>query len=148
MNPVEMTDAEIAAGIAELRVVANRTLEKLGPVGETALGLDRAAVVWAEGYVEQERARRDPAQGVPEDLVHTLGAVLGECILAAARGIWVWDDLQNDWGISLAAGGRIFPMGKVWRQFTQGHAGGESIVVFYDIVVEYLAKGKLPLDGM
>ena len=144
IEPTELTEAEIAAGIAQLRAVAARAVEALDPTRAARPGLDRAAVVWAEGHIERERGHGAPAHAVPEDLVYTLGAVVGESILAAAEGAWVWDELQRDWCIALAAGGRVFPMGKVWRQYTRGLDAGESIVVFYDIVVDYLARGKLP----
>ncbi len=147
-EPGELTEAEIAAGIAQLREVAARAIVALDPVRADGPGLDRSAVVWAEGYIERERGLAGPAQPVPEDLVYTLGAVVGESILAAADGAWVWDELQRDWCIALAAGGRVFPMGKVWRQYTRGIDAGESLVVFYDIVVDFLAKGKLPAGNV
>ena len=36
-----------------------------------------------------------------------------------------------------------FPFAKVRKQFDNGHEGGESILSFYDVAVDYVSKGKL-----
>ncbi len=141
------SEADSAASHARVRELAAVVLTQLATLSDAPLTYDRASVVWLEGYIERERMGRDPAAGAPAELVDGLGAFLGECILASADGQWVWDEFQNDWCLALTVGGRISPAGKIWRQFMHGRDGGESIVAFYDIVVDYLAKGKLPGVG-
>ncbi len=143
MGDFELTEAEIQEGLLRLPELAALAVERLGPHSDVEFGLNRDSVAWVEGYIERERERRGP-EGEVDGTVNVLGAFLGECIRAAAAADWLWDEFQQDWGLALAAGGRVFPMGKVYRQYHSGLASGESILSFYDVVVDFLAKGKLP----
>lgn len=49
-------------------------------------------------------------------------------------------------GVQLRSGGNVdtcFPFGKVAKQFETGLVAGESVLAFYDLVVDAVAKGKL-----
>ncbi len=144
MADSEWTEAEIRADLLRLPELAALVVESLGPLSDVEFGPNRASVAWVEGYIERERDRRGPdAEAV--GTLNALGAFLGECIRAEVAADWLWDDFQQDWGLALAAGGRVFPIWKVHKQYRSGLAGGESILSFYDVVVDYLAKGKLPV---
>lgn len=143
MTDHELSDTEIQAGLAKIRELAAQAIATFGPLSDVAFGFNRPSVVWVEGYIERDREHRG-SEGDSKAMVDLLGAFLGECLLDAIAGEWIWDDYQQDWCVALAAGGRVFPMGKVWKLYHSGLAGGESIVSFYDVVVDFLAKGKLP----
>lgn len=129
---------------ARVRELAEFVRVRFSSESNAPVGFDRMSVERLEQTIERERAGYNSPGAIPEDLIAQYGAFLGECVLASADGHWVWDEFQHDWGLALSMGGRISPAGKVWRQFMHGRDGGESIIAFYDIVVDYLAKGKLP----
>lgn len=143
LSNAERPDAELQTGLTRLRGLADSAFALLESAHSEPRILSRVVVEQIDTYIERARAAGLPANQ-KEYLTDCLGALLGECILAATPGSWLWDELQRDWGLALAAGGRVFPLGKVWRQLTHGRAGGESALSFYDVVVDYLAKGKLP----
>jgi hypothetical protein len=138
-----MDEAKFEQTVDRIRGVATQVIEELAPLSKVEFGLNRASVKWVEGFIERERKRRDPADGVPEGLVDALGAFLGECIAVATGGKWVWSEQQWDWGIHFDSGMEAFPFHKVRKQFKDGLQGGESILSFYDISVNYVATGKL-----
>jgi hypothetical protein len=138
-----MDDSEIQKGILHLQELAVYVVDKFGPLSEIEFGLNRDSVEWIEGFIERARKRRESEEGVPQGLVNTLGAFLGESIMSVTGGCWHWQETQKDWGILFPSGAMAFPFTKVWRQFESGVQGGDSIVSFYDVAVNYVAAGKL-----
>jgi hypothetical protein len=138
-----MDEADVEKGIFRIRELAAWVVERFRPLSEVDFGLNRASVQWLEGFIERQRPRRDPIEGVPEGLVNTLGAFLGECLAAATGGAWEWDEQRQDWSIRFASGACAFPFAKVGKQFANGLESGDSILSFYDVAVEYIASGKL-----
>jgi hypothetical protein len=138
-----MDEADIEKGILRIRELAAWVVERFRPLSDVDFGLNRASVGWVEGFIERQRRCRPPDEGVPEGLVNTLGAFLGECIAAAAGGAWEWDEQRQDWCIRFASGTGVFPFVKVGKQFANGLERGDSILGFYDVAVEYVAPGKL-----
>jgi hypothetical protein len=138
-----MDEAKIEENIGRIRVLAAKVIEELGPLSKVEFGLNRTSVQWVEGFIERERQRRDLSDGIPEGLVDALGAFLGECIVLATGGKWVWSEQQGDWGVHFDSGMEAFPFHKVRKQFRDGLQRGESILSFYDISVNYVATGKL-----
>jgi hypothetical protein len=134
---------EIEQGINEIRRLASYVVQEFQPISRVNFGYNAESVEWVEEFIERERCRRDLSKGIPEGLVNTLGSFLGECIVAANGGNWEWSEEQQDWGIRFEAGDMAFPFEKVWKQFTNGVEGGDSIESFYRITVEYVAPGKL-----
>lgn len=130
--------------LAMIRSNAELVVEEFGKLREGAFGLDRDSVAWVEGYIERLRGRM--GNDGPGGLVSVFGSYLGEAIIAAAGGRWV-DDEQGGIGIEFQTGDRCFPFGKVEKQFEQGVEGGESILSFYNISVDYVAKGRLGAAG-
>jgi hypothetical protein len=135
--------SEPADELARIRELADFVVERFGPLSEIAFGFNRDSVAWAEGFIERQRAARDPSDGVPEGLVNCLGAFLGECIARATAGQWHRGEQDGSWSVELPNGSGAYPFAKVWKQFENGLEGGDSILGFYDIAMEYVAAGKL-----
>lgn len=123
-------------------IAGNRDLviAEFGPLsGLESFGLDEASVAWVEGYIERQRQREpDKPSG---KLATIIGCWLGEAIIAAAGGRW--DEGEHGLGVLFATGDTCYPIAKVHKQFQHGLEGGESILSFYRIAVDYVAKGKL-----
>ena len=115
-------------------------LEEFGTLTEAPFGLDKPSVEWVEGYIERMRTRLGgpPAPG----LVGVIGSFLGQAIIAAGDGKWA-EDPAHGIGIRFANGDWCFPFAKVKKQFSDGLEGDESILGFYNVAIEYVAKGKL-----
>ena len=139
-----MTDAEKEQTIRRIGELAATVIEQFGPLSEIEFGFNRASVEWVEGFVGRWRARSDPANPVSEGLVNAFGSFLGECILSATAGKWDWSEQQKAWGILFPSGAWAFPFAKVWKLFENGIEGGDSIVSFYNVAVNFVAPGKLP----
>ncbi len=133
--------------LAQIRELADVVVERFGPLSEIAFGFDRDSVAWVEGFIERHRADLKPGDEVPEGLVNCLGAFLGESIVRATGGQWARSEQDGSWSVQFANGSGAFPFAKVWKQFENGLEGGDSILSFYDIAVEYVAAGKLGSQG-
>lgn len=127
----------------QIRANVRLVVRELGPQSGIDFGLNRESVEWVEGFIERQRARPDFDGGSVDGLVNTLGSFLGECIAAQTGGAWAWSDEQQALGVAFPAGGVAFPFAKVRKLFLHGLEGGESISSFYDVAVDYIAKGKL-----
>lgn len=101
---------------------------------EFEVGLDRPTLVWFEGFLE--RGRNEP-EFEAESLVPVLGSFLGQCLVEHGHGTWHEDD--NGWFVRLP-GVDARPFDKVEKQARHGLAGGESIVSFYDLVLQLSAE--------
>lgn len=121
---------------------ASLAIREIGPLSGIDFGLNRESVEWVEGYIERLRSHEDFGSNPTGHLVSVLGSFLGECIIAKAGGEWHFDD-EHGWGIVFPNGDRANPINKVRSAFIGGVAGGDSILSFYDISVDYVSKGKL-----
>jgi hypothetical protein len=74
-------------------------------------------------------------------LVSVLGSFLGECIIANAGGSWRWTE-ERQWGVAFPNNNWSFPFAKVSKLFENGLEGGDSILSFYDVTVDFIATGK------
>lgn len=136
MPPPAINPAQLAA------IEANRDLvmAEFSKLADRPIGLDRASVAWVEGFLERRRGISDEA--MRSKLVSTIGSYLGEAIRAATGGEWADIDGHGP-GIHFPNGDACFPFAKVEKQLEQGLAGGESILSFYNVTVDTLAKGGL-----
>lgn len=116
-------------------------VDRLGQLTGFPFGLDRRSVEWVDGFIERQRARPDFDVTAVDGLIGVLGAHLGECLVVATAGAWHRD--ENGWGVRLLNGTVAFPFAKVRKQFERGRSDGESIFSFYEILVDYVATGKL-----
>jgi hypothetical protein len=137
---VEKTDEQMN----HIRANAALVITELGPLSDVAeFGVNRASLAWVEGYIERQRARTDHDAAAVSNLVGVFGSFLGECLIAATEGAWHWSETEQAWSVSFPNDTHAFPFVKVRKLFTNGLAGGDSIVSFYDTAVEHLATGKL-----
>jgi hypothetical protein len=127
--------------LRQIRENAAFAVEEFGALTDAAFGLDRGSVAWVEGFIERQRLRYG-ADGAPGGIVSVIGSYLGEAIIAKAGGEWIEDD-AGGLGVRFATGDTAYPFVKVQKQFDQGLEGGESILSFYNVSVDYVAAGKL-----
>ena len=118
-------------------------IERLGLLSGIAFGLNRASVEWVEGFIERQRSQPGFDPDNTDNLVSVLGSFLGECLIANAGGAWHWSDEHSAWSVHFGGNTQAFPFAKVRKLFLNGLEGGDSILSFYDIVVDYLATGRL-----
>lgn len=124
-----------------IRKNAAFAVEEFGALTDFEFGFDRRSVEWLEGFVERQRERG----GDQYNMIGIIGSFLGEAIIAAAGGSWI--AVNGTYALQFSNPGSeetCFPFAKVAKQFESGLADGESILVFYDFVVDTVAKGKLP----
>lgn len=118
-------------------------IEQLGPLSGIAFGLNKASVEWVEGFIERQRSRPGFDPDNLDNLVSVLGSFLGECLIAKAGGVWHWSDERSDWSVHFGGNNHAFPFARVRKLFLNGLEGGDSILSFYDVAVDYLATGRL-----
>jgi hypothetical protein len=128
---------------APLRQTAAAVIEQLGPLSGIEFGLNRESVDWVTGFVERQRARPDFDAGMISGLTGAIGCFLGESLIAATGARWEWSDEFGQWSIALGGNNAAYPFGKVRKQLESGLEGGESIISFYDVVVQHLQTGAL-----
>jgi hypothetical protein len=129
--------------VKAIRENAQLAVTELGPLSGIDFGFNSASVVWVEGYIERIRTAPGVDATSAGGLVSVLGSFLGECIISAAGGAWQWSESEQSWGIAFSDNTFAFPIAKVRKVFDNGLAGGDSIVSFYEIAVDYLATGRL-----
>ncbi|HZS07856.1 MAG TPA: hypothetical protein VFD58_23685 [Blastocatellia bacterium] len=133
--------------VNRIRENAAIVIAELGPLSDVReFGFNRDSVVWVEGFIERQRVRPEYDATAVASLTGVLGSFLGECLIAAAGGAWHWSEAQQAWSVAFPNATQAFPFAKVHKLFENGLEGGDSIVSFYDIAVEYLATGRLT-DG-
>jgi hypothetical protein len=123
-------------GLRQIQENTDFAVARLGPLSDVEFGFNAASVEWVKGFIERRRAR--PADQDADVLVAVLGSFLGACIVAATGGSWQRVE-GHGWGVRLPCGSTAFPFAKVHKQLLLGTAGGDSIVGFYEYVVDYLA---------
>jgi hypothetical protein len=139
-----MTDEEREEQLGHIQKNAALVLAELTSVSDVGdFGLNRASLVWVEGYLERQRAQGGHDAAAISNLVGVFGSYLGECLIAAAGGTWHWSGQQQAWSVRFANDAQAFPFTKVRKLFDVGLSGCESIVSFYDISVKYVATGQL-----
>ncbi len=120
-----------------IRENARMVVQELGPASGMDLGYDSPSIEWLDGFVERQRARMEATT-----LIDVLGSFLGEAIVAEAGGAW-GRTADGAVGVVLPTGSWCFPFTKVAKQWDQGRENGESILGFYNVAVDILAKGEL-----
>ena len=99
--------------------------DKLG----VQLTLDSESVKWLDGYIERIRPGMDESQ--IQGLSNTIGAFLGECIIANYGGSWRQAD-DGNWGVFFDDKNVVFPFAKAYKQLANGD--GDSIFSMYDVI--------------
>jgi hypothetical protein len=123
--------------LRQIRANAALAVSKFGPLSGFDFGFDHRSVAWVEGFIERQRAR-----GAADGLVDVLGCYLGQAIISSVGGAWVRGP-DGTLGVRFDNGDITYPFSSVGDQFEHGLEGGESIVSFYEISVEFVATGRL-----
>lgn len=132
-----MTDQAMIAGIEHLARHFARTIKAQQQI---EVGYDAEAAAALSHFIDQLREQHTDA--VPDQLVQTLGAFLGECIRAVYGGAWGHDADSGEWGIAIPVrGGDVwaFPFGKVYKHFALG--GAETVGEFFS-ALSYLTDPR------
>jgi len=128
--------------LAMIRGNAALVVEELGPISGLEFGFGPESVAWVDGYIERQRARLTEPDTVAS-LVSVLGSYLGEAIIKAAGGAWDVHE-RDEIGVRFENGDWCFPFSKVAKQFADGGGeGGESILGFYNVSIDFIANGRL-----
>ncbi len=103
---------------------------------ETGIELDynHVAIKWLDGYIENIRTHYT-AETVPAGLVQSVGAFVGECIIATYGGHWGHDRESDEWGVAVPVNGGdvwLYPFNKVYKHFAAGHE--HSIGLFFEAI--------------
>jgi hypothetical protein len=99
--------------------------EKLG----VQLAFDSESVKWLDGYIQTIRSGIDESQ--IQGLSNTIGAFLGECIIANYGGSWRQSE-DGSWGVFFDDKNIVFPFAKAYKQLSHGE--GDSIFSMYDVI--------------
>src|SRR5262245_19597660 len=124
-----------------IRENAMFAVEQFGALTSFEFCFDRRSVEWVEGFIERQRQRGDDHY----KMIGIIGSFLGQTIIATAGGEWV--ATEGTYGVRFHhpdSHDTCFPYTKVAKQFERGLAGGESILAFYDDIVNFFAKGIRP----
>jgi hypothetical protein len=124
-----------------IRSNAAFAIENFGALTAFEFGHNRQSVEWVEGFIERQRERG----GDHYKMIGIVGSFLGEAVIAQTGGTWV--AAGDTFGVQFQNGDNVntcFPFGKVAKQFEIGLDAGESVLAFYDLVVDVVAKGKQP----
>ena len=89
---------------------------------------DRAAVEWLDGFVNRQHEQGDPNN--VNNLVNTLGAFFGECILHTYGGEWFQDD--SGWCVRFDAKNAAYPFAKLKKHLLNG--AEDSVLSMFDII--------------
>lgn len=123
-----------------IRANADLVVRELAHASGAPFGFDADSVAYIEEFIERQRAEfPDTARG----LVNVLGCYLGEAIIGAVPGADWSEDENGALVVLFPNGDAAYPFNKVEKQIADGLEGGESILGFYDVCINYVAAGKL-----
>lgn len=112
----------------QLRELAQQLILTLADKLGVNLKFDRASVAWMDGYIERLRPNLEESATI--GLSNSIGAFLGECIIANHGG--EWRETEGMWGVYFDDENAAYPMAKVQKHLLNG--SGDSILSFYDVI--------------
>jgi hypothetical protein len=113
----------------EFTDLANTLIATVSQTLGVQLAFDAESVKWLDGYIERIRPGLDDSQ--IQGLSNTIGAFIGECIIANYGGSWRQSDDRN-WGVFFDDNNVVFPFAKAFKQLANGE--GDSIFGMYDVI--------------
>jgi hypothetical protein len=129
--------------MSDMRVLAEETVAHLREQGVADLAFDEGAIAWIDGYIERQRvhnAARVTDEEFRQGLSNSLGAVVGECIMATYGG--TWRATEHGWAVAFDEKNAAFPCTKVYKQLTNG--SGDSVLAFFQAIAA-LSRRPNPL---
>jgi hypothetical protein len=126
----------------EIRANAGLVVQQLRePSGIEDFGYNMQSVAWVDEYIEQQRSRSDLSKASIDRLIQTLGAFLGESVIANYGGQWRQTD--EVWEVVLAPDkfrpdSAVYPFAQVlWHLRAGRDAGHGTRAWFQEIPVTY-----------
>lgn len=113
----------------EFTTLANKLITHASKRLGVTLNFDSDSVKWLDGFIERVRPSLDESD--IQGMSNTIGAFLGECIIANYGGSWRQSD-DGNWGVFFDDKNVVFPFTKAYKHLANG--GGDSIFGMYDII--------------
>jgi hypothetical protein len=113
----------------QIKALAQNLIATLSERLGVHLQYDRASVEWVDGYIE--RIRPNLEESALLGLSNSIGAFLGECIIANHGG--QWRASEGSWGVYFDEESAAYPVTKVQKHLLNG--SGDSILSFYDVIL-------------
>jgi hypothetical protein len=134
---------DIRDNLRNIYKLAGLVIEQFAPISGIDFGFNQKSVEWIDGFIERRREEPGLDENTIKGLMNSLGAFLGECLVANANGKWVWVEQQQAIGIAFPGGGFAFPFTKVHKQLVGGRKSGDSISGFFNSILALQAAGEL-----
>lgn len=120
----------------QIKALAQNLISTLSDKLGVNLKYDRASVEWIDGYIERIRTNLEESAVV--GLSNSIGAFLGECIIANHGG--QWREAEGTWGVYFDEENAAYPFAKVQKHLLNG--GEDSILSFYDVIPVVFSKSR------
>ena len=118
----------------QIKLLAQNLISTLSEQLGVHLNYNRASVEWIDGYIERIRPNLDEPTVL--GLSNSIGAFLGECIIANHGG--QWRESEGAWGVYFDEENAAYPFAKVQKHLL--HGSGDSILSFYDVIPVVFGK--------
>ena len=126
---------------AEFKRLARNLIETFNRDLNVSLAYDETSLEYLDGYIARNREVIRGRTGTqPSGIVNTIGAFLGECIIANYGGQWKQSD-NGAWGVYFENTSAAFPFAKVQKAFSED-SQSDSIASFYR-VSKLFQEGKM-----
>ncbi len=114
----------------EYKTIAENVVSQMRKELGVELKYDKESIEWLDHYIDRIRPqlKKESYAG----LAMSLGAYVGETIIAAYGGAWDYFPKLDQWGIRFGAQNGAFPFSKVYKQLEGGEM--ESILSFFTIL--------------
>ncbi len=120
---------------AQITNLANSLIKTVSEGTGVNLRFDRESVEWVDGYIE--RIRPSVEESSIEGLSNSIGAFLGESIIAKYGGEWRQSE-EGAWGIFFDEKNAVFPFSKAEKQLVNGRE--DSILGLYNAIPVVFGK--------
>jgi hypothetical protein len=118
----------------QIKTLAQNLINTLSETLGVALNYDRASVEWLDGYIE--RVRPNLEEAAIQGIANSIGAFLGECIIANYGGQWRAG--EGTWGVYFDEENAAYPFAKAYKHLLNG--SGDSILSFYNTISVVFGK--------
>ena len=112
----------------QIKALARNLISTLSEKLGVTLGYDRASVEWIDSYIERIRTSLD--ESAVDGLSNSIGAFLGECVIANHGGRW--RESEGTWGVHFDKDNAAYPFAKVKKHLSNGNV--DSVLSFYDVI--------------
>jgi hypothetical protein len=112
----------------QMKELAQKLISTLSEQLGVSLKYDRASVEWMDGYIARIRPSLEVSAII--GLSNSIGAFLGECIIANHGG--QWRETEETWGVYFDEENAAYPIAKAQKHLLNG--SGDSILSFYDVI--------------